>query len=421
MSGLERALILLQQRRFDLAEKELRRALSDDPHSGYMHAVLALTLLHDETRWQEATEEAQQAIALEPDEAFSHFALSRILAVRNHLPEALASINEAIRLDPYDAEYFAQRASVHIDRRDWTQALDDAVTGLSIDAESVHCNNLRTIALERLGRGHEAKEAAAQTLRRSPDDPNSHAAMGWTQLNTGDYAGAQLSFREALRLDPNHEPARDGMITALHGRSFVFRAIHQFYVAIGRLSVKYQFVIMFGAWILMQGLGSLGNQIPIIRPLTLPILMAYMIFVVLSWTSEPLFNTFLRFHPFGRHLLRRKEVWASNLLAVCGISAFAGSFGSLFVGGLLAALCVMFYWILMMVPVSIVFSAPTRQRTMLAVAAAVVVGLLPVYGVIAAFMTGDTDQIRLSLNRFNWGIIAMQIGSSFLAVAPVRR
>ena len=65
-STLDRALLLLQQRRFDLAEQELRQVLATDPSYFPAHAWLSLTLL-EMKRYAEAETEAEQAIHLAPD------------------------------------------------------------------------------------------------------------------------------------------------------------------------------------------------------------------------------------------------------------------------------------------------------------------------------------------------------------------
>ena len=76
-SNLERALMLYQQSRHELAENELRQSLASEPQSAYAHALLALCLAQREN-FQEATNEAQQAIHLEPDFPFAHFLARRV-------------------------------------------------------------------------------------------------------------------------------------------------------------------------------------------------------------------------------------------------------------------------------------------------------------------------------------------------------
>ena len=104
--------MLIGQGRFEMAEQELRRLLGEFPEHAQAHAMLAVCLTRDEQKLVEATESAQKAVMLEPDEPYSHYIHSLVRWKRNHFPEAQAAIAEAIRLNPYDADYFAQSSPV---------------------------------------------------------------------------------------------------------------------------------------------------------------------------------------------------------------------------------------------------------------------------------------------------------------------
>src|SRR6266496_4742039 len=103
--NLERGLLLYQQSRHELAEKELRQALAADAQDAYAHALLALCLTEQE-KFNDATNEAKLGIHLGPDLSFAHYAHARVLYDRNRYNEARFAIQEAIRLDSADADYF---------------------------------------------------------------------------------------------------------------------------------------------------------------------------------------------------------------------------------------------------------------------------------------------------------------------------
>ena len=84
---LERALLLYQQGRVDLAERELHQELSEDPNEPWAHALLALCLLRRGQKAQ-ATQSAQQAVGLAPEASFVHYVLATVLHERNRLDEA---------------------------------------------------------------------------------------------------------------------------------------------------------------------------------------------------------------------------------------------------------------------------------------------------------------------------------------------
>ena len=65
--NIERAQLLMQQSRFELAEEQLRLALASDSSDSRTHAFLALCMLNRD-KYDDATAEAEQAINISPDQ-----------------------------------------------------------------------------------------------------------------------------------------------------------------------------------------------------------------------------------------------------------------------------------------------------------------------------------------------------------------
>ena len=242
---LERGLLLFMQSRYELAEAELRQALANEPREAYGHAMLGLCLAKRE-QFKEATEEAEQAVHLAPDFAFAHYALADILHDRNHHAEALTAINEALRLDSADADYFALLSAIHLDEKHWKEGLQAAEQGLQLDSEHVGCNNLRAIALVKLGRKSEAGATIDAALARNPDNAVTHANQGWTLLERGEPKKALEHFREALRLDPDNDWARQGIVEALKARNVIYAVMLKYFLWMSRLSGRVQWAIILG-------------------------------------------------------------------------------------------------------------------------------------------------------------------------------
>src|ERR1041384_4192118 len=121
--NISRAQLLLDQDRFDLAEKELRQELTLDPENAYARALLA-TCLAEQERLPEAIAEAQAAVGLAPDFSFCHYVLGHVLFDAHRLKEAETAAKEAIRLNPENADQFALLSSIYISRSAWTYALN---------------------------------------------------------------------------------------------------------------------------------------------------------------------------------------------------------------------------------------------------------------------------------------------------------
>ncbi len=317
---LSRAGVLLEQSRFDMAETEARRALGEDPNSAHASAILALALSAQE-KHKEATKAAQNAIAMEPDWDFTHYVMAVTLDARDRLQEAQTAIEEAIRLDPEDPDYFALLAGLHAQRNWWREALNAAEEGLAVDAEHVECTNFRAMALTKLGRKTDAAAAIEAALARAPEDSLTHANRGWTLLQTGEHKKALEHFREASRLDPENEWARQGILEAMKSRHLLYRVMMKYFFFMSRFSRRAQWILIIGAVLGIRLLRAAAHTYPPLEPFVIPIACLYIAFVILTWISDPLFNLLLRIDRFGRHVLSDDQRKGANLFGGCVLLA----------------------------------------------------------------------------------------------------
>ena len=313
---LQRGLVLYQQGRHDLAEKELRQHLAAEPNDGFALALLAMTLLEQQKR-DAAEQTAREAIGYAPDLAFSHYALARVLSDRNRENEAVAAIQEAIRLEPTDADYHGLLAGIEFDRRRWAEALAAAETGLQFDPEHVGCNNLRAMALVKLGRKAEAGETIRATLARDPDNSYSHANQGWTLLEQGKRKDAMTHFRESLRLDPTNDWAKAGLVEAIKSGNPLYAVVLKYFLWMQKLSSGARWGILLGGYFGIKFLGGLERTYPEWSPWISPIQVLYLAFALMTWLAYPIFNLMLFLHPYGRHALNREQRWQASLVGSC--------------------------------------------------------------------------------------------------------
>jgi len=372
--NLQRGLLLFQQGRHEQAEQELRQALASEPHEPYAHALLALCLAQRK-QWNEATTEAQQAIHLAPDFAFAHYTLASVLHDRNRFDEALVAIREALRLEPEQADFCALLSQIHLDLRQWPAALEAAERGLQFEPDHVACTNLRAIALIRLGRKAEATATIDAALAREPDNSVTHANQGWAYLEQGNTQKALEHFREALRLDPTNEWARQGIIEALKARNAIYALLLRYFFWMARLSGRAQWGVILAAYFGNRLLGALAQKNPDWAPWILPARVLYLAFALLTWIADPMFNLLLRLNKFGRLALSHEQVVASNWVGACvGLAllalagCFAAGFNSPFVLG--AAL-----FGLLVVPMAGTFKCPEGWPRRLMAAYTAVMGV----------------------------------------------
>ncbi len=337
---LQRAFMLVEQARYELAEQQLGQALAADPQNATAHALFAICLSHRE-KFQEASAAGEMAIHLAPDDPYPHYAHSIVLRARNHFPEAERAIGAALELDPHRPEFFAQQARIQLDRRRWRKALEAAEQGLELDAEDVTCANLRSMALVKLGRKAQAGETIAAALARDPEDATTHANQGWTLIEQGQPKKAMEHFREALRLDPEMVWARRGIVEALKARYFIYRWMLAYFLWMSRLSGRARWGVIIAGCVGYWTVLSVARNQPHLAPWIMPLIVLYVVFVVMTWVANPLFNLLLRLHPIGRLALSREQIITANWVGLCVLGAVVSlvtHFGFGLDGALLAAL-----------------------------------------------------------------------------------
>jgi tetratricopeptide (TPR) repeat protein len=410
-ANLQRALLLFDQSRHELAETELRQALAVDPHEPFAHSLLSLCLAERE-QFQEATEEARQAVHLSPDSAFAHYALAKILHLRNRNEEALAALSEALRLDSSEAGHFALLAGIHIGEKRWRGALEAAERGLQIDSEHLGCTNLRAIALVKLGRRAEADATIEAALAKSPENALTHANQGWTLLERGDAKRALEHFREALRLDPENDWARHGIIEALKARHFLYAFMLRYFFWMSRLSTRAQWGVIVGGYVGSRILAGISRNNPRLAPWTLPLQIFYVLFVLLTWTADPLFNLLLRLNRFGRLALSREKVVASNWIGSCLLLSLAFLIACCFTGFASACLIGAFVFGFMIVPLAGTFrcEAGWPRKSM-----AAYTGLMAVAGIAALIVVALDSQAKPS-SKASDSLAAALISLFFIGV-----
>lgn len=411
----QRGQLLLEQSRYDLAEREFRRELAENPDNALAHAQVAVCL-KNQKRIKDARRSAQEGIRLGPDLSYCHYVHAGIQAEAEDLDGAEASIREAIRIDPEFADYYAALSAFRHDRRRWQESLDAAEEGLKIDPEHVACANLRAMSLVKLGRKDEAAVTIDTALKRDPENAITHANRGWTLLQAGDREGALVHFREALRLDPNLEWARQGVLESLKAGNVVYRVVLQYFFWMARLSARAQFGIIFGGWILTKILRAWAEGNPSVAPLVWPVIGLYIVFALLTWIADPVFNLFLRMNKFGRLVLSREQITATNWVGGCILLAVTGLGAGMYTKSIVwlaTGLCAA----AMTVPISATFGCQRPKNRKFLAAYSVGLAALAIAGIGCMILVRSNANPALAcLGLFLIGWFAFQWIANFVAL-----
>lgn len=406
---LERARLLLAQSRPADAEREVMQALAAQPHDANALALLALTRTRQE-KDQAALAAAEEAVGLEPDRAYMHYVHAFVLHRLDRTDDAFAAAKEGLRLDPHDPEIFSLIASIELHRRAWPAALAAAESALAIDPEHVQAANLRSMALVQLGRREEAMATIDFALQRNPESALSHANQGWNQLHRNQPRQAQEHFREALRLDPELEYARSGMLQALKARNPIYRGMLAYFLWINRLSRSMQWGFIIGLWFGTQFIRTQISRAPQQAWLWWSILGLFYVFIYLSWTAQPMFNLFLRLDRYGRHVLSRDQRIASNWFGACFFAAIA-SCAWWYWGNSGLGFILMFGFLILSICLAATFLRTGRGRAKLAIAT----GILAAAGAagVGALFLGRADLAGTCGLVFAYGFLGFQLFANF--------
>lgn len=332
----EQGKALYDLRRYPEAEKMLRQALAKDPRHAFSHAYLALSLLAQSTpaapkpaKLRDALDEARRAVAASPEHEFPYFVLAWSDLANRKEAEALKAAQDGLRINSQSTWGYIIFGHVYLSRREWDKALQMCDTGLAIDPEDSGLLNQRARALIMLDRKPEARAAVKQALVNDPNSDDAHTNSGWLALYEGDQQAALVNFREALRLDPLSETARQGFIQSLQSRNPIYRWMMRYSLWVRRLtrSESLAFLIMLSS--LDRGLRAFASYFPPFWIIYLPFAFLYSIFVFFSWTSDAFFYLMLRLNKNGKILLSKDEVAAANSFGICLLIILVNIIGGL--------------------------------------------------------------------------------------------
>jgi tetratricopeptide (TPR) repeat protein len=230
----QRAHVLYQQERYAQAQQEFERDLAEEPRKSSTIAMIAMcmTNLH---QIKKARTKAEEAIALDPGNAFAHYCLAwalykddkyvtrrgfslahndhTLVAQRYKLVEG--ALLEALRLQPRNPNYHSLLAFTRLSRGNARGALDSANACLAIDPHHSDGHRAAALALSRLGQFGLAKDASANAVSAQPMGSETHLTRAVMLLRHGKPEQALPHFREAVRLEPGSLPARRGLLECL--------------------------------------------------------------------------------------------------------------------------------------------------------------------------------------------------------------
>ena len=167
------------------------------------------------------------------------------------------------------------------------------------------------------------KSTSLGMLTRDPEDPYTHHSAGLAALQASNFHKAEEHFLEALRLDPNFEPAREGLLESFRARSWFYRVYLKYAFYMMGFTRAKRIGIAVG---LLLGVQVVSRLLETVSPVAaLGVLAVWIIFVLWTYVARSLGSLIILCDRRARHALRTREKWDAVAIGggvVVGASAF---------------------------------------------------------------------------------------------------
>lgn len=297
--------LMLQQGRYDDAAAFFKEAISANPENDSAYAELSTCLLEMEGRRKDALLAIDEAIALDPEQGSYRALRALVLCRLDRGEEALEAAAEAIALDPEAAFSYAAKAQAYMTLERWGAAEEQAKKSLQLDGDNHFAGNLLAMCLRLQGKKEENDQAVAQLLAENPEDLLAHYNAGWSALQDNDNKKAEEHFKEALRIDPSFDGAREGLKESFAARSAFYRAYLKYCFFMQRFTEKARWAIVIGFYLAYRfGMSVLSKINPI---LAIVFAAVYLIFVLWGWLAPGIGHFMILLDRSARHALKKTE------------------------------------------------------------------------------------------------------------------
>jgi tetratricopeptide (TPR) repeat protein len=300
-----RALLFVRQGRYREAESYLRIAIQNDPEDPQGFFFLATCLMHDPNTRPEALSMIDQALRLRPIRAVYHAQRANILILLSRTKEALIEVEQARSLAPDSPDSYVAESLVMLVLGKPQEAERSARQALALDAENEAAGDSLADALRMQGKLDESAAQIRGLLGRNPENPWTHSSAGMLALQRGEVRVAETHFLSALRIEPEHREAREGLLHTFRARSPLYRAYLKYSFMMEKLGRTGRGMVVIGLLILMQFANAafVGR----LAPIGIALVAFYFLFVLWIWVAKGVGNLFLLFDRFARIALRADE------------------------------------------------------------------------------------------------------------------
>ncbi|MGH7710466.1 MAG: tetratricopeptide repeat protein, partial [Gemmatimonadaceae bacterium] len=181
---------------FAKAKTAALKALELDQYLPEAHGALAYVLAYGDWDWSGAEGSYRRALALQPSGADLHHNLSRLLAARGRMPEAVAEAQRAHELDPLSLVAHANIGVIAYFARDYAEARRQLAATLDLDPNFSVAHWGQGLVHEQLGEHAQAIAAFEKAMAIAGRGRNTLASLGHVLAVSGRRAEAEAILKE---------------------------------------------------------------------------------------------------------------------------------------------------------------------------------------------------------------------------------
>jgi tetratricopeptide (TPR) repeat protein len=163
--------------------------------------------LDDLSRYEEAIAAYDQAIRLDPNNADAYNNKGVDLYDLKRYEEAIVAYDQAIRLDPNNADAYYNKGNTLYDLKRYEEAIAACDQAIYLNSNDADAYKNKSIALYDLRRYEEAIAAYDQVIRLNPNDAIAYYNKGIALNNLKRYEEAIGVYDQATRLNPKDADA----------------------------------------------------------------------------------------------------------------------------------------------------------------------------------------------------------------------
>ncbi|MCC7572499.1 MAG: tetratricopeptide repeat protein [Candidatus Methanofastidiosum sp.] len=209
---------LLDELKIKEAKEKIDKLLIRNKKDSFLHWLKGYVLLYEGTdNFEDAIVSFNKAIEIDPNNTFAWEFKAIALRSLGRYEEAIECYDKSMEFDPLDYAAIYNRAVLleRIGKNE--EALDYYSLATKIDPENILAWESKANLLEDLERFDEAEESrgkiekdyTARIVEKDPATPEEWIHKGETLEKLGKYLWANQCYDMALKIDENHQKARD--------------------------------------------------------------------------------------------------------------------------------------------------------------------------------------------------------------------